>query len=98
MSQLLCKRCGEDKPALDRPPLSTAEGSLVLESICSDCWQEWTEEEVRTINELRLNFIDPAAQETLRTRMLAYLNLAEAGTEAEALCDRDDAESNKAQP
>ena len=90
MGQVLCKRCGDNKPGLERQPLPTEEGALALESICTDCWHDWTEEEVRTINELRLNFIDPEAQETLRVRMLSYLNLAESDDAAVALCDRDE--------
>lgn len=34
--------------------------------------------EVMVINELRLNFIDPAAQETLRKKMREFLELGEA--------------------
>lgn len=96
MSQVNCKRCGKEKAGLDRRPLPTAEGELALESICADCWHEWTEEEVRTINELRLNFIDPEAQETLRVRMLAYLNLSDTEDATDPLCGRNTTEPNKA--
>lgn len=87
-----CARCGETKPALDRrPPLPGDDAELVQSRVCADCWQEWREEEVRTINELRLNFMDPEAQRVLRERMLSYLGLAADGGDGEdeaPACDR----------
>ncbi len=50
----------------------------IRERICQGCWKEWGDMEVMVINELRLNFIDPAAQETLRKKMREFLELGEA--------------------
>lgn len=84
-----CLRCGERKPALERqPPLPGDDAALVKASVCSDCWQDWREEEVRTINELRLNFMDPEAQQVLRERMLGYLGLDGAEADEAPLCER----------
>ena len=47
----------------------------IRERICQRCWKEWGDMEVMVINELRLNFIDPAAQETLRQKMREFLEL-----------------------
>ncbi len=38
-----------------------------------DCWAEWQRAEVMVINELRLNFMDPAAQETLTRQLREFL-------------------------
>lgn len=86
---ILCARCAQQKPALERrPPLPGDDAEKVHSNVCSDCWQEWREEEVRTINELRLNFMDPEAQRVLRERMLSYLGLSGAEDDETPLCDR----------
>ncbi len=61
-----CARCGRpEAPALARQPYPGKLGAEIREKICADCWAEWQKMEVMVINELRLNFMEPAAQETL---------------------------------
>jgi Fe-S cluster biosynthesis and repair protein YggX len=50
-------------------------GEEIVAAVCRDCWNEWRENEVRVINELRLNFLDPAAQATLDRRRREFLRL-----------------------
>ena len=50
-------------------------GQTIRDSVCADCWNEWTKAEVMVINELRLNFMDPTAQETLERHMREFLAL-----------------------
>lgn len=69
-----CVRCGRpEAPALSRLPLPGKLGQEVREKICADCWAEWQKVEVMVINELRLNFMDPGAQETLNQHMRKFL-------------------------
>jgi Fe-S cluster biosynthesis and repair protein YggX len=69
-----CARCGRtDAPALARQPLPGKRGLELREQICTDCWNEWQKMEVMVINELRLNFMEPAAQETLNRHMREFL-------------------------
>jgi len=49
----------------------------VRSRVCESCWRSWEPQEVIVINELRLNFMDPRAQEILQQRMLEFLGLAE---------------------
>ena len=44
-------------------------------NVCADCWGEWGRAEVMVINELRLNFMDPASQEILNRQMREFLHL-----------------------
>jgi len=69
-----CARCGRpDAPALPRPPLPGKTGQEIRQRICADCWAEWQKMEVMVINELRLNFMDPASQATLDQHMRQFL-------------------------
>jgi Fe-S cluster biosynthesis and repair protein YggX len=43
--------------------------------VCAECWQAWQQNEVMVINELRLNFMDPKAQEVLDAEMRRFLCL-----------------------
>jgi Fe-S cluster biosynthesis and repair protein YggX len=74
MQTVQCTRCGRpEAPALARQPLPGPRGAEIRETICADCWNEWQKMEVMVINELRLNFMDPAAQETLGRHMRDFL-------------------------
>ncbi len=53
-----------------------AAGREVQAQVCADCWAEWGRAEVMVINELRLNFMDPAAQEILNRQMREFLDPA----------------------
>jgi Fe-S cluster biosynthesis and repair protein YggX len=52
-------------------------GTTILATVCAECWGEWTQAEVMVINELRLNFMDPAAQQVLERHMREFLLLDE---------------------
>jgi Fe-S cluster biosynthesis and repair protein YggX len=70
-----CVRCLEPREALDRQPIPGALGERIQREICRRCWEEWGEMEVRVINELRLNFIDPEAQAILERHLREFLSL-----------------------
>lgn len=71
-----CPRCERPQaPALPKPPLRGDIGRELQARVCADCWRDWQAAEVMVINELRLNFMDPAAQTTLTRQMREYLKL-----------------------
>jgi Fe-S cluster biosynthesis and repair protein YggX len=70
-----CRRCGQLKPALVRAPMPGPLGETIRAAICADCWHEWERAEVMVINELRLNFMDPGAQQVLERHMREFLLL-----------------------
>lgn len=72
---ITCSCCHEQRPQLERPPFPGALGQEIGANICTNCWAEWQRTEVMVINELRLNFMDPAAQDILNTHMREFLNL-----------------------
>lgn len=70
-----CRRCGAEGPRLARPPYAGALGGEIAAGVCAACWGEWQQAEVMLINELRLNFMDPEAQEVLVAHLRQFLAL-----------------------
>ncbi|MBP1644082.1 MAG: Fe(2+)-trafficking protein [Acidobacteria bacterium] len=71
-----CARCGRgEAPALARAPMPGPLGAEIRARVCSDCWEEWRRVEVMAINELRLNFMDPSAQDILAAEIRRFLGL-----------------------
>jgi len=71
-----CRRCKTNSAPLEGElPLPEELAQLVRDTVCAACWREWQEMEVIVINELRLNFMDPAAQDILHTKMTEFLEL-----------------------
>ena len=75
MADVTCRRCGETRAGLPRPPMPGPLGAEIQAASCAECWGEWTRAEVMIINELRLNFMDPAAQVQLESHMREFFVL-----------------------
>ena len=73
--EVLCNRCGQVKPKMAHQPFSNAQGKMLQEKICADCWKEWIGMGTKVINELRLPLSDPRAQKEFDRHMLEFLNL-----------------------
>ena len=71
----LCVRCGERPAGLPRAPFGGALGQEIARRVCSACWAEWQGAEVMVINELKLNFMEPSAQEILAAHMKQFFHL-----------------------
>jgi Fe-S cluster biosynthesis and repair protein YggX len=77
VADVTCRRCGQTREGLSRPPMPGPLGATIQSTVCLECWREWEKTEVMVINELRLNFMDPAAQQTLERHMREFLLLDE---------------------
>ena len=75
---IVCARCGQEREALGDPPLPGSLGEEIATRVCAGCWHEWTAMEIKVINELRLNFMEPEAQATLSRHMKDFLFPADA--------------------
>jgi len=73
--QVQCSRCGQVKPKMANAPFSNAQGKLIHNNVCGDCWREWIGMGTKVINELRLPLSDPQAQRVFDQHMLEFLNL-----------------------
>lgn len=70
-----CVRCGRQAPGATRVFYGGALGEEIRTKICGDCWAEWEEAEVKVINELQLNFMDPKSQDVLAEQLRQFLML-----------------------
>jgi Fe-S cluster biosynthesis and repair protein YggX len=73
--QVLCSRCGRVGRKMASPPFSNAQGKLIHEKVCADCWKQWIGMGTKVINELRLPLSDPQAQKIFDQHMREFLNL-----------------------
>ena len=73
--EVTCRRCGLEKPGLERPPLPGRWGAAVLAGTCADCWRDWVEEQTRLINHEGLTPSEPAHRQVLYQRLAAFLNV-----------------------
>ena len=71
-----CVRCRRDDVArLEAAPIPGPLGEEVRTKICNDCWNEWLQAEIMVINEFRLNFMEPRANEILVRHLREFLAL-----------------------
>jgi Fe-S cluster biosynthesis and repair protein YggX len=73
-----CVRCRRTAAAARGVTWGGALGAEIRAKVCNDCWIEWLDAEVKVINELRLNFMDPDAQSTLAGHLREFLELGDA--------------------
>src|SRR5262249_39262644 len=72
---VLCKRCQQKGPKLEKAPQPGELGKKILENVCQNCWKEWLAMGVKVINELQLDFTRPGAAAVYDQHMLEFLNL-----------------------
>jgi len=77
MATLLCSRCDEEKTGLDSAPMGGANGQLVLENVCVDCWADWRTTSAQLINHHGLVLGNPEHRWQLREAMKGFLGLDE---------------------
>lgn len=73
--EVLCSRCGQVKKKMAKPPYNNAQGKMVHERVCADCWRDWIHMGTKVINELRLPLSDPQAQKVYDQHMMEFLCL-----------------------
>lgn len=89
-AMVLCARCSKTAPPPTDVPYFGDLAKEIQSKTCASCWAEWLEAEVKVINELRLNFMDPEAQEVLMRHLRDFLVLdgKSEGTTDEMLRDK----------
>lgn len=72
---VFCSKLEKWAPRVARVPWGGKLGVSIRENVSEEAWQEWLKMEVMVINELRLNFMDPKAQDVLIAQMRQFLVL-----------------------
>lgn len=62
---IVCRRCGEEAPKLEKPPFRNELGERIQTSICQGCWKDWLEHQTLLINHYGLDPRDAKAREFL---------------------------------
>ena len=75
----LCSRCATRAAGLSRAPFRGALGEEIGRRVCPLCFADWQRAEVMVINELKLNFMEPASQEILAAHLRDFLGLDRSG-------------------
>lgn len=70
-----CARCGNTAAPPAKVPYGGELGEEIRARVCAACWDEWLDAEVKVINELRLNFMDPKSQDVLIRHLREFLSL-----------------------
>jgi len=73
-----CRRCGQPRGRLEKPPFKGALGEKIFTHICSTCWREWIPMGTKVINELGLVLSSQTGQEAYDQYMVEFLQLEEA--------------------
>jgi len=73
--QILDKRTGQPQSKLPDPPMRGPIGAYIYANFGQDTWREWIGMGTKVINELRLDFSNPAHQETYEQHMLEWLGI-----------------------
>jgi len=64
-----CVYLGREAEGLDRPPYPGELGQRIYNNVSKEAWQEWLQRQTMLVNEMRLNLMDPKAQEYLKQQM-----------------------------
>ena len=83
MPDITCSRCGQQKTAFERPPFPGPIGARIVAEICSDCWGQWSRQQMMLINHYGLNLMDPQARTFLSKNRDAFLFRSGAGEEVD---------------
>lgn len=74
-STIHCARCSKSAAPPGEVPYFGELAAEIRLKACATCWSEWLEAEVKIINELRLDFMNPESQDVLMRHMRDFLVL-----------------------
>lgn len=73
MTDIDCIRCKQARAQLAAPPLPSALGARIYDSICRQCWSEWLQHQTAMINHYGLDLREPSARRFLTEQTEQYL-------------------------
>lgn len=73
---VLDRRYGQPQPRLADPPMRGPVGRFIYDHFGQVTWNEWIHQGTKVINELRLDFSNPAHQDAYDQHMLEWLQVS----------------------
>ncbi|MCO4760530.1 MAG: Fe(2+)-trafficking protein [Myxococcales bacterium] len=71
-----CVSCGNDGAAItSRVPFLGATKTQIQSSVCASCWTQWMAQQLKIINEYRLNLAEQRSRELLEGQVREFLKL-----------------------
>ncbi len=67
-----CVKLDKEAEGLDRPPFPNELGQRIYHHISKEAWRMWLNHQTLLVNEMRLNLMDPEAQQFLMQQMEAF--------------------------
>jgi Fe-S cluster biosynthesis and repair protein YggX len=81
MTDTTCARCHANEPGIESMiPFRSPLREEVRSSICSDCWKQWLEMQIKVINEFALNLGDVRSHEIIEAHARDFLGLGDGST------------------
>ncbi len=75
--QIIDRRTGKPGTRLPDPPMRGPVGKFIYDHFSQETWREWIAQGTKVINELRLDFSNPAHQDLYEQQMLEWLGVSE---------------------
>ena len=75
MNKIFCKYLKKESLALKQQPLPGDIGAKILANTSKEAWQLWLKEQVKLINENKLNLTEQKTKDFLLEKMHDFLNL-----------------------
>jgi Fe-S cluster biosynthesis and repair protein YggX len=81
-NMVLDRRAGQPQPRLADPPMRGPMGKFIFDHFGQITWNQWIGQGTKVINELRLDFSNPAHQDLYEEHMLEWLQVTPEEVEA----------------
>ena len=82
--EVIDRRTGKPQPRLPDPPMRGPVGQFIYDHFGQITWREWIGQGTKVINELRLDFSNPAHQDAYEQHMLEWLGVTKQDVEEHA--------------
>lgn len=77
MRTIFCRKYQQEMEGLDHPPIPSAAGQKIFETVSKAAWLEWIKLQTMLINEGQLNSLDPNNRAFLKEEREKFLSNAE---------------------
>jgi Fe-S cluster biosynthesis and repair protein YggX len=70
-----CGRCGNQREPPKDIPYVGGLGEIITTRVCSECWKEWEDNQIKLMNEYRVDLSTKEHRDLMRNMMKDFLKL-----------------------